>query len=165
MLRLYVCLCVLYMKQQYILKRILLRGVTLFSTCIISQIPCFIVDLLLYIACLFSCFSNSKMVTECKPKPISMNFGSPGAGRGRCCVEGMVQNMIGQNKRQFQQQYTASPMVMRISRITVLIIHPLLIYFSNFVTCQLYPTYLCCNKDLSRAMFPNYYRKSCLTFC
>ena len=35
-------LSVLDMKQQYILKLILLRGITLFSTGIISQIPCFI---------------------------------------------------------------------------------------------------------------------------
>ena len=28
------------------------------------------------------CFGNSKMVTECEPKPISMNFGSPRRGRG-----------------------------------------------------------------------------------
>ena len=35
-------LSVLDMKKQYILKLILLRGITLFSTGIISQIPCFI---------------------------------------------------------------------------------------------------------------------------
>ena len=29
-----------------------------------------------------SCFGNSKMVTECEPKPISMNFGSPRRGEG-----------------------------------------------------------------------------------
>ena len=40
-------------------------------------VKCFIVDLLLYVAYLSSCFGNSKMVTECEPKPISMNFGSP----------------------------------------------------------------------------------------
>ena len=68
-------LSVLGMKQQYILKLILLRGITLFSTGIIS---CFIVDLLLYVAYLSSYFCISKMVTECKPKPMSMNFGSLG---------------------------------------------------------------------------------------
>ena len=33
----------------------------------------------LYVAYLYmsSGFGNSKMVTECEPKPISMNFGSP----------------------------------------------------------------------------------------
>ena len=34
-------------------------------------------DLLLYVAYLFSCFGNSKMVTALQPKPISMDFGSP----------------------------------------------------------------------------------------
>ena len=29
------------------------------------------------------CFGNSKMVTECELKPISMNFGSLGGWRGR----------------------------------------------------------------------------------
>ena len=54
------------MKQQDILKLILLRDITLFSTGIIAQIPClnFIDDLLLYVAYLSSCFGNSKMVTE-----------------------------------------------------------------------------------------------------
>jgi len=75
-------LSVFDMKQQYILKLILLRGITLFSTGIISWISCFIVDLLLYVAYLSSCFGNSKMVTECEPKPISMNFGSPRRGEG-----------------------------------------------------------------------------------
>ena len=75
-------LSVLGMKQQYILKLILIRGITLFSTGIISRIPYFIDDLLLYVAYLSSCFSNSKMVTECQPKPISMNFGSPRRGEG-----------------------------------------------------------------------------------
>ena len=72
-------LSVFDMKQQYILKLILLRGITLFSTGIISWISCFefIVDLLLYVAYLSSCFGNSKMVTECEPKPISMNFDWP----------------------------------------------------------------------------------------
>ena len=70
-------LSVLDMKQQYILKLILLRGITLFSTGIISRILCFIDDLLFYGAYLPSCFGNSKLVTECEPKPISMNFGSP----------------------------------------------------------------------------------------
>ena len=30
---------------------------------------------------------------------------------------------------------------------------------------QQYPTYFCCNKDLSRAMLPIYYGTSFLTFC
>ena len=55
--------------------------------------------LLLYVAYLSSCFGNSKMVTECEPKPISMNFGSPRRGEGGSCVEGMVQNWIGQKKK------------------------------------------------------------------
>ena len=92
-------LSVFDMKQQYILKLILLRGITLFSTGIISWISCFIVDLLLYVAYLSSCFGNSKMVTECEPKPISMNFGSPRRGEGGSCVEGMVQDWIGQKKK------------------------------------------------------------------
>ena len=77
-------LSVFDMKQQYILKLILLRGITLFSTGIMSWIilSCFIVDLLLYVAYLSSCFGNSKMVTECEPKPISMNFGSPRSREG-----------------------------------------------------------------------------------
>ena len=75
-------LSVLDMKQQYILKLILLRGITLFNTGIISRISCFIVDLLLNVAYLSSCFGNSKMVTECELKPISMNFGSPRRGEG-----------------------------------------------------------------------------------
>ena len=70
------------MKQQHIFKMILVRGITLFSTGITSQILCFINDLLLYVACLFSCFGNSKMVTECQPKPIPMDFGSPKEGEG-----------------------------------------------------------------------------------
>ena len=75
-------LSVLGMKQQYIFKLILIRGITLFSTGISSQIPCFIDGLLLYVAYLSSGFGNSKMVTECEPKPISMNFGSPRRGEG-----------------------------------------------------------------------------------
>ena len=75
-------LSVLDMKQQYIFKLILIRGITLFSTGISSRIPCFIDGLLLYVAYLSSGFGNSKMVTECEPKPISMNFGSPRRGRG-----------------------------------------------------------------------------------
>ena len=70
------------MKQQYILKLILLRGITLFNTGIISWISCFIVDLLFCVAYLSSCSGNSKMWTECEPKPISMNFGSPRRGEG-----------------------------------------------------------------------------------
>ena len=38
--------------------------------------------LMLYVAYLSSGFGNSKMVTECEPKPISMNFGSPRRGEG-----------------------------------------------------------------------------------
>ena len=67
---------VLDMKQQYILKLILRRGITLFKTGIISQVLCFIDDLLqlIVICCIFaSCFGNSKMVTECQPKPIYFN--------------------------------------------------------------------------------------------
>ena len=95
-------LSVFDMKQQYILKLILLRGITLFSTGISSRLPCFIDGLLLYVAYLSSGFGNSKMVTECEPKPISMNFGSPRKGEGEgggSCVEGMVQDWIGQNKK------------------------------------------------------------------
>ena len=94
-------LSVLGMKQQYIFKLILIRGITLFSTGISSQIPCFIDGLLLYVAYLSSGFGNSKMVTECEPKPISMNFGSPRRGKGGrgSCVEGMVQDWIGQKKK------------------------------------------------------------------
>ena len=44
-------------------------------------------------------FGNSKMVTECEPKPISMNFGFPRRGKGGSCVEGMVQDWIGQKKK------------------------------------------------------------------
>ena len=95
-------LSVLDMKQQYIFKLILIRGITLFSTGISSRIPCFIDGLLLYVAYLSSGFGNSKMVTECEPKPISMNFGSPRRGRGgggSSCVEGIVQDLIGQKKK------------------------------------------------------------------
>ena len=40
------------------------------------------------------------MVTECEPKPISMNFGPwrEEGGEGSC-VEGMVQDRIGQKKK------------------------------------------------------------------
>ena len=122
------------MKQQYILKLILLRGITLFSTGIISWISCFIVDLLLFVAYLSSCFGNSKMVTECEPKPISMNFGSPrrGEGGGVHVWKAWCRIGLARRKRQFSQQY---------------------------------PTYLCCNKDLSGAMLPIYYGTSFLTFC
>ena len=91
------------MKQQYILKLILIR-VSLCSVQVPfrnSGIPCFIDGLLLYVAYLSSGFGNSKMVTECELKPISMNFGSPRreeGGRGSC-VEGMVQDWIGQKKK------------------------------------------------------------------
>ena len=73
-------LSVLDMKQQYILELILLRGITLLSTGIISQISCFIV-----ICCIsvLICFGNFKMVTECEPKPISMDFGSSRGPKGR----------------------------------------------------------------------------------
>ena len=71
----------------------------MFSSDIISQIPCFIDSLLLYVAYLSSGFGNSKMVTECEPKPISMNFGSPRRGEGGSCVEGMVQDWIGQEEK------------------------------------------------------------------
>ena len=39
------------------------------------------------------------MVTECEPKPISMNFGSPMGGKGGSCVKGMVQDWVGQKKK------------------------------------------------------------------
>ena len=93
------------MKQQYIFKLILIRGITLFSTGISSRIPCFINGLLLYVAYLSSGFGNSKMVTECEPKPILMNFGSSRRGEGGSYVEGMVQDWIGQKKRQDLQKY------------------------------------------------------------
>ena len=38
--------------------------------------------MLLCVAYLSSCFGNSKMVTECEQKRISMNFGSPKKGEG-----------------------------------------------------------------------------------
>ena len=69
-------LSVFDMKQQYILKLILLR-VSLCSVQVsfheypVSLLICCYV----YVAYLPSCFGNSKMVTECKPKPISTNFG------------------------------------------------------------------------------------------
>ena len=53
-------LSVLDMKQQYILKLILIRGITLFSTAFISRIPSFIDDLLLDVALLSSCFGTQK---------------------------------------------------------------------------------------------------------
>ena len=73
------------MKQQYIFKLILIRGITLFSTGTSSRIPCFIDGLLLYVAYLFLGFANSKMVTECEPKPISLNYDSPKRGEGFMC--------------------------------------------------------------------------------
>ena len=63
------------MKQQNILKLILLR-VSFFSVQVSFDE---------YIACLPSSFGNSKMVTECQPRPISINFGSPSRGRGFMC--------------------------------------------------------------------------------
>ena len=51
-----------------------------------------------YVAYLFSCFGNSKMVTALQPKPISMDFGSPKRGEV-LCVEVMVQVWIGQKKK------------------------------------------------------------------
>jgi len=51
------------------------------------------------VAYLSSCFGNSKLVTECEPKPIAMNFGSSRREEGgSSCVEGMVQDCIGQKK-------------------------------------------------------------------
>ena len=87
------------MKQQYILKLILLR-VSLCSVQLslnISRIPCFINNLFLYVAYLSLSFGNSKMVTECKLKPISMNFGFP--RKRASCVGGKVQDWIGQKKK------------------------------------------------------------------
>ena len=79
------------------------------------------------------CFGNSKMVTECEPKPISMNFGSPRRGKGGVHVwKAWCRIGLARRKRQFQQQY---------------------------------PTYFCCNNDLSGAMLPIYYGTSFLTFC
>ena len=96
-------LSVLDMKQQYILKLILIRGITLFSTGtgISSRIPCFIDGLLLYVAYLSSGFDSLKMVTECEPRPILMKFGSPRRWerKGGSCVECMVQDWIGQKKK------------------------------------------------------------------
>ena len=94
-------LSVLDMKQQYLFKVILIRGITLFSTGIISWIPCFIDDLLLYVAYVSyaSCFGNSTMVTECQLKPFLMNFGFIRRGEGDSCVEIMVQDWIGQKKK------------------------------------------------------------------
>ena len=91
-------LSVLEMKQQYIIKLILVMGTTLSSTGIISRIPCFINDLMLHGAYWSSCFSNSKMVTECQLKPILMDFGSH-TGGGGSCVEGLVQDWIAQKKK------------------------------------------------------------------
>ena len=73
----------------------------MFSTGIISRIPCLIDDLLLHVAYLSSGFGNAKMVTECEPKPISMNFGDPRRVEGGSCVEDMVQDIdwIGQKKK------------------------------------------------------------------
>ena len=74
-------LSVFDMKQQYFLKLILLR-VSLCSVQVsfhkypVSSMVC------CYVAYLSSGFGNSKMVTECEPKPISMNFGSPRRGKG-----------------------------------------------------------------------------------
>ena len=92
-------LSVLDIKQQFICKLILIRGITLFSTGISSRIPCFIDGLLLYVAYLSSGFGNSKMVRECKPKPISMNFGSSRRGERGSSVEVMVQDRIFQKKK------------------------------------------------------------------
>ena len=72
--------CLRYETTVYFRTDTPLRGITLLSTGIISQISCFIVELLLYVAYLSSCFGNFKMVTECEPKPISMDFGSPRGG-------------------------------------------------------------------------------------
>ena len=95
-------LSVLHIKQQYIFKLILIRGITLFSTGISSQIPCFIDGLLLYVAYLSSGFGNSKMVTECEPKPISMNFGSPRRGEGGVHVwKAWCRIGLARRKRQF----------------------------------------------------------------
>ena len=61
-----------------------------------------IVDLLLYVAYLSSCFGNSKMVTECELKPISMNFGSPRRGEGGVHVwKAWCRIGLARRKRQF----------------------------------------------------------------
>ena len=94
-------LSVFDMKQQYILKLILLRGITLFSTGIISWISCFIVDLLLRVAYLSSCLS---LVTQKWWQNVSRNLSQwilvpLGGGKGGSCKEGMVQDWIGQKKK------------------------------------------------------------------
>ena len=93
------------MKKQHIFKMILFWGITLFSTGISSQIPCFIDGLLLYVAYLCSGFSNSKMVTECEPKLISMDFGFPRTVRGVHVWKAQYRIGLARRKRQFQQQY------------------------------------------------------------
>ena len=80
-------LSVLEMKQQYILKMILIRGIILFSTGIISQIPC-------------TCFTNDgcymlhvclyALVTQKWLQNVSQNLFqliliSPGGGEGFMC--------------------------------------------------------------------------------
>ena len=74
------------------------------------------------------------MVTECEPKPISMNFGSPRRGRG-----GFMCGRHGAGLDWPEEKDN----------------------FSN----NIYPTYFCCNKDLSGAMLPIFYGTSFLTFC
>ena len=95
-------LSVFDMKQQYILKLILLRVSLCSAQVSFHEYPVLLSILLLYVAYVSSCVGNynSKMVTECEPKPISMNFDSPRRGEGGVgsCVEGMVQDWIGQKK-------------------------------------------------------------------
>ena len=83
------------MKQQYILKLILVRGISFKFVQYRYEYPVsmWICCYMLHICTDTSCFGYSKMVTECELKPISMNFGSPRTqGRGGLCVEGMVQD-------------------------------------------------------------------------
>jgi len=74
------------------------------------------------------------MVTECEPKPISMNFCSPRRGEGGGGTGWKAWEWVGWagKKSKFWEQY---------------------------------PTFFCCNKDLSGAMLPIYYGTSLLTFC
>ena len=79
-------LSVLDMKQQYIFKLILIRGITLFSTGISSRIPCFIDGLLLYM--LHICPQAS--VTQKWWQNVSRNLSQwilvpLGGGRGFMC--------------------------------------------------------------------------------
>ena len=90
---------VLDMKQQHILKLILLTCITCLSTGIISRIPCFINDLLLYVVYLSSCFGNSKMVKNVSWNLFWWILVSLGVGSGLMCGRHMIQDWIGQKKK------------------------------------------------------------------